>query len=165
MELSHEYGITLPSFILKTPFLPGIQESTYYNLRQLYKYPEVNGEAGYEEQIHRWSVFEIAAEDYLQLLGSPTGKRITHYLDINQKTGNTTYQPVNTAGRFNYNAIPQENWNIPLASQVEGLYQYFLSFLEESSYTAVAAMNPNQDTGGILPVSHRWKNIIFQNTS
>lgn len=157
MELSHEYGHHFTFFHFEDTFSSReFRESTYYNLRQLYKYPEVNGEAGYEEQIHRWSVFEIAAEDYLQLLGSPTGKRITHYLDINQKTGNTTYQPVNTAGRFNYNAIPQENWNIPLASQVEGLYQYFLSFLEESSYTAVAAMNPNQDTGGILPqLSHR----------
>ena len=38
-ELSHEYGHHFTFFHLKTPFLPGIQESTYYNLRQLYKYP------------------------------------------------------------------------------------------------------------------------------
>jgi hypothetical protein len=70
--------------------------------------------------------------------------------------GSTTYQPVNTASRFNFNAIPQENWNIPLASQVEGLYQYFLSFLEEPPSTAVTAMIPSQNTGEILPqLSHR----------
>ena len=51
--------------------------------------------------------FEIAAEDYLQLLGSPTGKRVTRYLDISQKMGNTVYQPANSANRMNFNAIPQ----------------------------------------------------------
>jgi hypothetical protein len=157
MELSHEYGHHFTFFHFGDTFSArNFKESTYYNLRQLHQYPEVNGEASYEEQTHRWSVFELAAEDYLQLLGSPTGKRITRYLDINQKMGSTTYQPVNTASRFNFNAIPQENWNIPLASQVEGLYQYFLSFLEEPPSTAVTAMIPSQNTGEILPqLSHR----------
>jgi hypothetical protein len=91
------------------------KNSHYYKIRKLKDYRQVNGESSYEENIHRWSIFEIAAEDYKQLLGSPTGKRVTRFLDISQKVGRETYQPVNSASTLDYNAIPQENWVIPLA--------------------------------------------------
>jgi len=132
MVLSHEYGHHFTFFHFDENFTPEkFKESTYYKIRKLDQYPEVNGEASYDGKIHRWSIFEIAAEDYHQLLGSPTGKKITRYLDISQKMGSPTYQRINTASREDYNAIPQENWNIPLASQVEGLYQYYVSFIDE----------------------------------
>ena len=157
MELSHEYGHHFTFFHFEDSFSPkDFKESTYYNIRQLHQYPEVNGDASYDEDIHRWSIFEIAAEDYLQLLGSPTGKRITRYLDISQKMGSTLYQPVNSANRLNFNAIPQENWDIPLAAQVEGLEKYFASFVEKKSDRAAMTMISEQKPKEKLPVlSHR----------
>jgi hypothetical protein len=155
--LSHEYGHHFTFFHFEDTFSPqDFKESTYYAVRKLFQYPEVNGEASYDEEIHRWSIFEIAAEDYLQLLGSPTGKRVTRYLDISQKMGNTVYQPANSANRMNFNAIPQENWDIPLAAQAEGLYEYFASFLKEKSDKAAMAMIPKQKPEESLPeLSHR----------
>ena len=61
--------------------------------------------------------------------------------------GSPTYQRINTASREDYNAIPQENWNIPLASQVEGLYDYFVSFLnEEPDATVMNMLSDPEDT-------------------
>jgi len=140
-DLSHEYGHHYTFFHFGKEFSPeNYKESTYYKVRGLEDYPLVNGEYSYEEDIHRWSIFEIAAEDYYQLLGSNTGKKTTRFLDISQKTGGATYQPVNLAGREDYNALPQENWNIPLAAQVPGLRQYFLSFLEDTDAGAVPVL-------------------------
>jgi len=146
--LSHEYGHHFTFFHFDENFTSDkYKESTYYKVRRLYQYPEVNGEASYDERIHRWSIFEIAAEDYHQLLGSPTGKKTTRYLDISQKMGSPTYQRINTASREDFNAIPQENWNIPLASQVEGLYEYFISFLnEEPDATVMNMLSDPEDT-------------------
>lgn len=165
MDLSHEYGHHFTFFHFEDTFSPeNFKESPYYQVRQLQQYPQVNGKSDYEEEIHRWSIFEIAAEDYHQLLGSPTGKGTTHYLDISEKMGSSTYQPVNTANRLNFNAIPQENWNIPLASQVEGLHQYFLSFLEEPAEVAALAPPPNQEaeerSAGIVDQESRNRAVL-----
>ncbi|HHT65672.1 MAG TPA: hypothetical protein GX017_06215 [Clostridiales bacterium] len=159
-DLAHEYGHHFTFFHFDDAFSPKeFKESTYYQVRRLQQYPKVNGRSDYEEEIHRWSIFEIAAEDYHQLLGSPASKRITHYFDISEKMGSTTYQPVNTASRYDFNAIPQENWDIPLAFQVEGLHPYFLSFLEEPIGVAALAPFPRQKTAELtarLPIlSHR----------
>jgi hypothetical protein len=132
LDLSHEYGHHFSFFYFGDSFHPeDYKNSSYYKARQLKNYKEVNGLSSYEDHIHRWSIFEIAAEDYKQLLGSKTGKGITRFLDISQKAGSQTYQPVNSASRLDYNAMPQENWIIPLAAQVDGLYDYYMSFLDE----------------------------------
>jgi hypothetical protein len=154
MDLSHEYGHHFSFFYFGNSFTSEeYKDSPYYEMRQLKNYKEVNGESSYEDNIHRWSIFEIAAEDYKELLGSKTGKGVTKFLDISQKTGSQTYQPVNSASRLDYNAIPQENWTIPLAVQVEGLYDYFMSFLGEDAGQSLEAGIPSDSESGQIVVT------------
>jgi len=144
-DLSHEYGHHFSFFYFGDTFnSKDFKNSHYYKIRKLKDYRQVNGESSYEENIHRWSIFEIAAEDYKQLLGSPTGKKVTRFLDISQKVGSQTYQPANSASSLDYNAIPQENWVIPLAAQVDGLYEYFLSFLQDADEAIEAGSVVNE---------------------
>ena len=164
-DLSHEYGHHFSFFHFEEEFTTGeFKESEYYQIRGLDEYPQVNGEVSHEREIHRWSIFELVAEDYFQLLGSPTGKGITRFLDISQKMGNTTYQPINSVSALDFNAVPQANWEIPLASQVDGLRNYFLSFLGETpDKTAMVHNNYNRSndmldiTKNVPELTHRME--------
>lgn len=133
LDLSHEYGHHFTFFYFGDSFsVPEeYKKSPYYEARQIQDFKQVNGESSYEDNLHRWSIYEIAAEDYKQLLGSKTGKGITDFSDISEKIGQNTYQPINPVSRRDYNVIPQENSDIPLAFQVPGLAEYFYSFLDE----------------------------------
>ena len=169
--LSHEYGHHFTRF----HFFDGsfssekFKYSTYYQIRRLQQFEEVNGLTSSEREAHRWSVFEIAAEDYCQLLGSPTSKVTTRFFDISQKIGKTTFQPINMASHLDFNAIPQENWNIPLASQVDGLQSYFFSFLGNSNQDHLSSPAMSLSADQHLPIlsyreekHHGFKKHIIQ---
>jgi len=72
-------------------------------------------------------LFEIAAEDYVQLMGSPTTRQIVDFVDVRQIV-NGAERPENMRGARN--AFPQENLMIPLANDVPGLKEYFFSFID-----------------------------------
>ncbi|NLB43349.1 MAG: hypothetical protein GX815_14070, partial [Clostridiales bacterium] len=68
-DLSHEYGHHFSFFHFEDEFTSGdFTDSEYYSVRGLDEYPQVNGEVSHEREIHRWSIFELVAEDYFQLL-------------------------------------------------------------------------------------------------
>jgi hypothetical protein len=104
--LSHEYGhhftfSVLPKaegyYISQSP----ISASRYYGIRQLYDYPYATNSYVHG---HAWHVSELLAEDYVQLLGSPTALAI----------------------RQEYNRL-QENNSLPEAKKVSGLRDYFFN--------------------------------------
>ncbi|MBR6763924.1 MAG: hypothetical protein IKM13_09275 [Clostridia bacterium] len=75
---------------------------------------------------HHWYYFEIAAEDYVVLMGSPTTRQAGNYCDVrdllNGLEGDT----------FPYRNIDvQENLMLPMASQIPGLAELFYSFIDE----------------------------------
>jgi hypothetical protein len=70
---------------------------------------------------------EIAAEDYIQLMGSPTTRQVVDFVDVRQII-NGAERPTNLRGARN--AFPQENLMIPLANNVPGLKEYFFSFID-----------------------------------
>ena len=96
--LSHEYGHHFIYYYLnkKEGITNNYLDSQYAKVRNLHSYEKIDkGE-------HCWSAAEIAAEDYVQLFGSPDLTRI-----------------------HSYQYAPQENTTLPLAWEVPGLYEYF----------------------------------------
>ncbi|OEF98690.1 S-layer homology domain-containing protein [Desulfuribacillus alkaliarsenatis] len=75
----------------------------------------------------KWNIEELAADDYVQLFGSPLARK--HYLFSNmidefEKSPTTWQQPM--TARHMFNLMPQQNLNIPLALEVSGLREYFI---------------------------------------
>ncbi len=134
--ISHEYGHHYTMYY----FMPddeAAKNSDYFRLRGIDQFDHdvfFDIESEYYEN-HMWSVYEIAAEDYVQLMGSPTGKQQKEYLDIYDVLDNyskhkdyTAYADASVS-----NVYPQENIYIPLADEIGGLRDYYLSFIGETS--------------------------------
>lgn len=134
--ISHEYGhhYTMYYFLQDDD---AAKSSDYFRLRRMDSFDHevfYDIESEYYEN-HMWSVYEIAAEDYVQLMGSPTAKQQKEYLDIYDVLDNysenmdyTAYADASVS-----NVYPQENIYIPLADEVSGLRNYYLSFIGETS--------------------------------
>jgi len=130
--IAHEYGHHFTRFYF---FKDQDKYSTseYYKLRSLKKYPKAKI---YEDRDaymknYEWDILEMAAEDYVQLLGSKNAKRSQQYKDISQwlNSGQKDYKADINNNYFN--VFPQNNIFLPLASQVKGLDAYFHSFLND----------------------------------
>lgn len=131
--LAHEYGHHVTHYItMKQNGFPLTdrdhwQETTYAKLRGLSTHPYVNNKQG-----HSWELPEIAAEDYVQLFGSPTAKEIhsfpSHY-DLLKK--GKEIGPLKWDASM-FNLVPQENIELPLATKVPGLYEWFADYFKNS---------------------------------
>lgn len=133
--ISHEYGhhYTMHYFMQNDN---AVKRSDYFQFRDF---------AAYDQQIffddsdeyfqnHQWSIYEIAAEDYVQLLGSPNAKQTKHYMDIYDVLMYSRDKVYYAKGdETTVNVFPQENIYIPLADEIKGLRKYYLSFINESS--------------------------------
>ena len=130
-ELSHEYG----HHYTLTYLLPGGGSNmdlyrTYAQLRGLNADNVFIRASSTEEyyQNHKRFLVEIAAEDYVVLMGSPNAmKQVGSYRDLYSYA----------KGQFGdvyvkRNAAPQENMCLPFATEVPGLAEYFYSFLNEA---------------------------------
>jgi hypothetical protein len=129
--LSHEYGhhyTIVNIFLYENKYLNNWFESGYGKLRLLDEYaPFYYSKTQYNYSYNR-DITEIAANDYFELLGSDTGKSSTDYHDTKEqlaikKQGEADNCDQNTAA---YNLVPQKNPDIPLAADVNGLYEYLL---------------------------------------
>ena len=132
--ISHEYGhhYTIFYFMQSDDM---VKQSQYFSLRNFGSFTQKIFYSNQQEylQNHMWSVYEVAAEDYVQLMGSPNARQTREYMDVfdvldsGSKTY-TVYADSNTA-----NVFPQENMLIPLANEVGGLRDYFYSFIDEDN--------------------------------
>jgi len=142
--LSHEYGhhYTFHHFALN-----GIgedMETEYYKLRSEGTDDIICERESYDNYIdnHKWYLVEIAAEDYVYLMGSETTKNAVEFRDFFQKymdyagSHGTVTTPYAQECR---NGIPHENISIDLPSDVDGLAQYFYNFVDinEPMYTTI----------------------------
>jgi len=130
-SLSHEYGHLYTIYHM---FGSGVDDSDslkdteYARLREAEKFDLItNAVPGdlYMQERHRYLI-EIAAEDYIQLMGSPTTRQVVDFKDV-QQVLDGAQQPESTRGARN--AFPQENMMLPLAAEVPGLREYFFSFI------------------------------------
>jgi hypothetical protein len=104
-SMSHEYGHHFTYYYFF--YNEGLRGTEYEKIRklpqELVRYDWSHGELDYRYN-HAWYIVEIAAEDYVQIMGSPLAKKTR----------------------------TQENDSIPLAREVEGLAEFFLKFIENS---------------------------------
>ncbi|MCL2221060.1 MAG: hypothetical protein FWC20_02080 [Oscillospiraceae bacterium] len=130
-SLSHEYGHLFTFYHMFNDALQAgesLANTEFARLREASRHDFIvsagRGE-DYWDQRFRY-LFEIAAEDFVQLMGSPTTRQVVDFVDVRQRL-NTAEPPTNTLGARN--AFPQENLMIPLANDVPGLKEYFFSFI------------------------------------
>ncbi len=130
--LSHEYGhhFTMYYFMQNDR---AVKDSEYYTLRGFenidHQFFYSTALAYYEN--HMWDIYEIAAEDYVQLLGSPGTRLTQEYMDGRDllESDLESYSP---SIQYEYhNVFPQENIFIPLADEVSGLRDYFYSWIDK----------------------------------
>ena len=124
--LSHEYGHHFTTYHLvnkENKFFDQWRSTGYAKTRNIGAHPKINYQTDYEGGLHMWDIMEIAAEDYVQLFGSPNARKSIQYKDIQQRTYENVSHQFNYAPGFNMK--PQENLAIPLAADVEGLEAYW----------------------------------------
>ena len=138
--LSHEYGHHFTNYYMfKKMSGSEIEQSEYVKIRGLKNNMlrcEIVDTQDYMDY-HQWYVFEIAAEDYVMLMGSPTVFQQYDFKDVRERLEyelehdkqDDTLDMIDLA----FNAGPQENMAIPLADEVEGLNEYFYSMLDEQA--------------------------------
>lgn len=142
--LAHEYGHHFTYYHFLTCQSPW----EYARIRQIADHPRVG--LWLEDPEHymdnwMWEIREIAAEDYVQLLGSPTVKGIVEAKDID---GMLKYYLDNPALSYSRiwqqnmhppragNTYPHANFFLPLPAEVPGLKEYFMHFVDpEFTYT------------------------------
>ena len=136
-SLSHEYGHLYTFYYMlyteddenESEENDSLDATEYARLREALRFDLItNATPGstYMEERHRY-LFEIAAEDYVQLMGSPRTRQVVDFVDV-QQILNGAQQPSRTNDARN--AFPQENMMIPLAIDVTGLAEYFYSFID-----------------------------------
>ena len=126
--LAHEYGhhYTIVNITAaERRYYSEWGRSEYARVRNLAAFPVEYGMGA----SRLWSITEIAANDYVQLLGSPNARRSFDYPDANERLDND----ISCAAPSYFNKRPQENSSLPLAADVEGLYNYLLGV---GGYTA-----------------------------
>lgn len=129
-SLSHEYGhhFTFYHMFSSWDNEEQLLQSEYAKLRNLPSGQLLTdqSDAAFYSENHHWYLIEIAAEDYVTLMGSPNSRDIGEFHDVKEYLGGDGQE----SGAMLRNAMPQENMMIPLASDVEGLAEYFYSFTD-----------------------------------
>lgn len=130
-SLSHEYGhhYTLHYMFERPLGDPVYEGSQYQALRQIdparLRTSYVSA-SDYGDN-HAWYFYEIAAEDYVVLMGSPNARSVVDYYDIRQALEGREEKL-----SFARNAQVQENLMIPMATTVPSLAAYFYSFVDQA---------------------------------
>ncbi|MDR2590730.1 MAG: hypothetical protein LBC71_07085 [Oscillospiraceae bacterium] len=129
-SLSHEYGHHYTYYYMfNVEVREGrtLEDTAYARLRRASYFDLITLLAsGNDLSNHHRYLVEVAAEDYVQLMGSPTTRIVEIYLDVRQRLNGVESDVVNSRER---NAFPQANMMLPLAIDVPGLEAYFYSFI------------------------------------
>ena len=155
ITLAHEYGhhFTLHYFTLKGTD-EEVENDPYFIARYQrgigirYSSEELDDTNDYFEN-HMWYLIEIAAEDYVYLMGSPATRRIVDYYDSRdlllmdirgEDSEMDAYYEL--AAESSFNQTPHENILLPLPDRIEGLPEIFYGAigLEPPEYTDRSAM-------------------------
>lgn len=124
--LSHEYGHHFTSYHLvnkENKFFDQWRSTGYAKVRNIGAHPKISYQIHNEGNLHMWDIMEIAAEDYVQLFGSPNARKSIEYKDVQQRIHENASQQFNFTPGFNMK--PQENLGLDLAADVKGLEAYW----------------------------------------
>lgn len=163
--LSHEYGHHFSFYYLITNEqltrddfinskyadirnLKSLQQVTYYNNKnKIYS--------------HEWDIAEIIAEDYVQLFGSPLARMSQNYYDVQERVDNNIHTYFYYYNK--YNLLPQENLSLPLAADVEGLYDYFINLSGLKVINKPEELHiPIPQLTNIIEINNHYNQYIFQ---
>ncbi|ASS75184.1 hypothetical protein CIG75_09445 [Tumebacillus algifaecis] len=132
--LAHEYGhhvthyYTLQYDKITLTDSKRWKETTYAKMRGLSEDVRIGVSESTE---HRWQLAEVAAEDYVQLFGSPLAKAKTPFESRIEQTLNGKEVGAISWNGSMFNIQPQENLTLPLASEVPGLYEFFIKQMKK----------------------------------
>ncbi len=137
--LSHEYGHHYTEYYFGITYTDSDRYTEYYQLRGLGEDRiKFDLNKSYEEYLrdHMWYLFEIGAEDYTYLMGSDTGRQIVEFYDDYDKLNaysisESRYARIDYTYAPSLNGTPHENTAIPMPCEVEGLAEYYYSFIDE----------------------------------
>lgn len=125
--ISHEYGHHFTYYYLVTyenKYRNEWYDTEYARLRQLDRYENIDYGASNEfNYVRQWDISEIVVYDYIQLFGSKLAKQSIDYKDVTERVEQNIVDYYLDIG---FNSLPQENLIMPLATDVEGLYEYWL---------------------------------------
>lgn len=147
--ISHEYGhhFTYYYFFKKErKQWDQWKNSTWASVRGLKNHPL----AGPAAADHKWMIQEIAAEDYVQFFGSPTAKKSRDFADIAERLRTGQTRVVYNTDQYNFR--PQENYELPLASNLPGIRDYWLnaSGIKDTAGKAPVQVSPELKSVNII---------------
>lgn len=163
--LSHEYGHHFSFYYLITKENKTNNkwsESKYAKIRKLSNDSRLTylGDTT-KKYSHEWDIAEIIADDYVQLYGSELARKSRDYYDIKERIHNNsvTYSYYYS----DFNLLPQENLDIPLAADVRGIVDYFytLSGVKVRSVPESITVSQPQLTD-IKSVYNNYNEYIFE---
>ena len=138
--LSHEYGHHFTQYYFGFKGTNMDLSTEYASIRKENDAPiyAVVTDWQYYLDNHMWDIQEIAAEDYVFLMGSPLAKQEIDYLDNSEladlfSVSQVQYDEYTKSAVPAVNAYPHENPILNSPSQVEGLAEYYYSFVEETA--------------------------------
>lgn len=159
--LSHEYGHHFTLYYLidyESKTFEDWENTKMFKARKLAENKNVTNDY---INGHQWSIIEICAEDYVQLYGSPTARKIHLFKDIE---GRYYSGKINKSASYSYsifNIHPQENNEIPLALELPSVKKYW----EEASGIASivkSTTKPNLALVDTLKLGYDKKQYKFQ---
>lgn len=165
--IAHEYGHHYTTYYFLKNDDAAIS-SEYYKLRDL---ANVGHEVIYKDwesykENYDWDIYEIAAEDYVELMGSPNARIIENYKDVNDIliSGEKGYKIA--AVDRTVNLFPQKNIYIPLADDINSLRDYYYSFIGmENSMAPLAPADFNLKMSKHTKNGYTYYNISWTKTS
>ena len=131
-SLSHEYGHHFTRYYMLDGNGEELYDTEYAKLRGL------NAENSYADMFvtedfyfdnHYKFILEIAAEDYVTLMGSPASREIVDYRDSMENL----YTDDDEGQWSSRCSAVQENLTLPMACEMEGLADYFYGFIGEET--------------------------------
>lgn len=140
LVLSHEYGHHFTMYHFELTNTEADKDTEYYKLRAAEYENQVILERDYFEDyldLHKWYLAEIAAEDYVNLMGSTNAKRTVEFYDNMDKFYaffNLNFNRLWEISRDiipSINGRPHENVNMKMPANVDGLIEYYYSFVDE----------------------------------
>lgn len=133
--LSHEYGhlFTFYHIFGEQSDLLGTRYATLRDAQGQDLITRNGTGLDYNQNYHRYLI-EVAAEDYVQLMGSPASRQVVDFPDVRQQMAGAVY-PEDAVYQQGANAWPQRNMSLPLALEVPGLADYFYSLIGQTAPT------------------------------
>lgn len=171
--LSHEYGHHYTNHHFFTKDNEKRESSEYYKIRGLGDYEDAKEYYNYDEylKMHAWDIDEIAAEDYVQLLGSPTSRGVGEFMDIKEALYSDDMEYVCELENYHSNVLAQENPVIAMAEQIEGLEYYYNSFIDEKyveeyiEYPLITIEAEKKRSSGKTHYILTWNELQLENDS